>query len=52
MKHLLFGITVIMAAEISAGTVQAAEEPVWQTDYSKATAMARQLKKPMFVVFR
>ena len=52
MRQLMIGVTVLMAAEFSSGNVKAADEPVWQTDYSKATVMARRLKKPMFVVFR
>lgn len=32
--------------------VQAADEPVWHKDYSKARTIAKRLKRPLFVVFR
>lgn len=52
MKHSLMGLTVLMSAGFAFAENSQAADPVWQTDYQKATAMAKQLKRPLFIVFR
>lgn len=54
MVRLLICTAALAAASHSSGVTElrAADAPEWHTDYTKGKALAKQLKRPLFVVFR
>jgi len=55
MKSHWFSLTTMMLAFVPAADfapAAAAEKPVWNKDLARAQTIARQTKRPLFVVFR
>ncbi len=50
MKLLMSSVAVLFS--LGAVEPSSADDPVWHTDLKKARSIAREMKRPLFIVFR